>query len=316
METIISYINNMLAPYPNTKEIEKIREQLLQNMEDKYQELKNKGISEHEAIGIVISEFGNIDEILNEIGVESSDMSDLPIVNLPIAEEFIQQSQKNSNRVGLGVGLIIVGVTLVILLDETMDKMGLDSVYSVIPLLLFVAVGVYLFITSGSNSEQYKYITQGNFVLDSSAKSTVNALYEETRPKSNQGTAMGVVLIILAVVVMLLLSTTAAEEFAVATMLLMIAGAVMILIYWGTRIDTISALLQKGNYSPKKKSVDKFLGMVAAVVFPLATAIFLVFSFVTERWDISWIIYPVVGIGYGAFSAIYSYSQDKEKHQG
>ena len=38
-------------------------------MEDKYVELKAEGKSENEAIGIVISEFGNMEELIRELGI-------------------------------------------------------------------------------------------------------------------------------------------------------------------------------------------------------------------------------------------------------
>ncbi len=75
METIKNYIENMFLGYPKTEKIEKIKNDLLSNMEDKYNELKKSGKTENEAIGIVISEFGNIDEILNEVGIKVEDNS-------------------------------------------------------------------------------------------------------------------------------------------------------------------------------------------------------------------------------------------------
>ena len=63
MDTIKNYLDNMFSAFPKTAEISKIKENLFSNMEDKYNELKQSGKSENEAIGIVISEFGNIDEL-------------------------------------------------------------------------------------------------------------------------------------------------------------------------------------------------------------------------------------------------------------
>ena len=70
MEAIKTYIENMFSTLPHTEEIERLKEELLSNMEEKYLELKDEGKSENEAIGIVISEFGNIDELLNELDIE------------------------------------------------------------------------------------------------------------------------------------------------------------------------------------------------------------------------------------------------------
>ena len=40
-------------------------------MEDKYNELISEGKSDNEAIGIVISEFGNLDELADSLGIKS-----------------------------------------------------------------------------------------------------------------------------------------------------------------------------------------------------------------------------------------------------
>ena len=48
-----------------------LKEEILSNMEEKYRELKKQGHSENEAIGTVISEFGNIDELVRELGILS-----------------------------------------------------------------------------------------------------------------------------------------------------------------------------------------------------------------------------------------------------
>ena len=72
METIKTYLNNLFAGYPKTNEILRAKEELLSNMEDKYNELKAEGKSENEAVGIVISEFGNIDELAKEWDIPRS----------------------------------------------------------------------------------------------------------------------------------------------------------------------------------------------------------------------------------------------------
>ena len=41
--------------------------ELMEMMEDKYEELMQEGMSEKEAVGTVISEFGNLDELAEEL---------------------------------------------------------------------------------------------------------------------------------------------------------------------------------------------------------------------------------------------------------
>ena len=63
METIRNYLESMFADLPNTAAVLKAKQELYSMMEDKYTELREEGKAENEAIGIVISEFGNLDEL-------------------------------------------------------------------------------------------------------------------------------------------------------------------------------------------------------------------------------------------------------------
>ena len=54
METIKNYLENMFSGLPRTDEMTKLKNDIYENMNDKYQELKAEGKSENEAIGIVI----------------------------------------------------------------------------------------------------------------------------------------------------------------------------------------------------------------------------------------------------------------------
>ena len=68
METIRNYLETMFARLPVTLEVQKAKNELWQIMEDKYSELLQEGKTENEAVGIVISEFGNLDELAKELG--------------------------------------------------------------------------------------------------------------------------------------------------------------------------------------------------------------------------------------------------------
>ena len=70
METIRNYLKAMFAGLPDTPEVRKAYEELAAMMEDKYTELIDEGKSENEAVGTVISEFGNRDELAQSLGIE------------------------------------------------------------------------------------------------------------------------------------------------------------------------------------------------------------------------------------------------------
>ena len=60
----------MFAGLPDTPEVRRAYEELAAMMEDKYTELIEEGLSENEAVGTVISEFGNLEELAQTLGIE------------------------------------------------------------------------------------------------------------------------------------------------------------------------------------------------------------------------------------------------------
>lgn len=71
MEAIREYLHNLFMSLPETPEVLRAKAALLEMMEDKYDELVSEGKSEKEAVGTVISEFGNLEELAEELGIES-----------------------------------------------------------------------------------------------------------------------------------------------------------------------------------------------------------------------------------------------------
>ena len=72
MNTLKSYLESMFAKMPNTREVLRAKDELWQMMEDKYMELIAEGKNENEAVGTVISEFGNLEELSGVLGLENA----------------------------------------------------------------------------------------------------------------------------------------------------------------------------------------------------------------------------------------------------
>ncbi|MCL2752948.1 MAG: permease prefix domain 1-containing protein, partial [Defluviitaleaceae bacterium] len=97
MEAIKTYIDNVFSAYPQNVRVMKLKNEMLASMEEKYHELKSQGKSENEAIGSVIANFGNMDEIIGELGIEAASTSENTI-SLTAEEvgEYMTQSRKSS----------------------------------------------------------------------------------------------------------------------------------------------------------------------------------------------------------------------------
>ncbi len=92
--------------------------------------------------------------------------------------------------------------------------------------------------------------------------------------------------------------------FDVALTLLMIG----IGIYNIIRILMISGfcdkLLQKGDYTESKKMTQNKYDHIFSAYWMLITLIYLVASFLTLAWGITWIIWPVAGLIFGIMNVL------------
>ncbi|WP_048718828.1 permease prefix domain 1-containing protein [Bacillus sp. 522_BSPC] len=317
MNSIINYLDNVFANLPKTSEMEKLKLEMLSNMEEKYYELKEAGKSENEAIGIVISEFGNIDELLNELGISLNEAkSQERQLSEDEVNHFFQQTAKAMNLIGIGVFLCILGSALLVLFTELYDNGFLNGVtentaalIGVAQLLLFVAIAVSLFIYSGQLLEKFKFIEKkGTFSLPLHLVKKIEMQKEAYQPIFFRSIIIGVSLCILSPVVLLvtIAINESATTYGVCVLLLLIAIATYLFIISGAKKDAYVKLLREESYSIEKKQEDKVIGAFAAVIWPLATAIFLFTGFVYENWHINWIIFPIAGLLMAMFGGAYS----------
>ena len=72
MNTIKNYLESMFAQLPNTPEVWKAKDELWQMMEDRYTDLIADGKTENEAVGAVIAEFGDLDELAETLGIRGA----------------------------------------------------------------------------------------------------------------------------------------------------------------------------------------------------------------------------------------------------
>ena len=95
--------------------------------------------------------------------------------------------------------------------------------------------------------------------------------------------------------------------FGVPVLLVTVGIAVFFFIYFGAIKDAFNKLLKLEEYANKnKQETDKVIGIVAATVWPLAAATYLLLGFTRGMWGTAWIIFPILGIVFGVFSAIYT----------
>ena len=97
----------------------------------------------------------------------------------------------------------------------------------------------------------------------------------------------------------------------VGSLLLFVGIGVFLLINGGVVKDCHNVLLQEEEYADKKAYNRQ--NRVASIYWPCVVCVYLAWSFITFRWDMTWIIWPVAALLFGAISAIISSQRKKSE---
>lgn len=162
MKVLNDYLNTLFLNLPQTSAVQKAKEDLRAIMEDHYNELLAEGKSEHEAIGAVISEFGSIDELLQELDVEQEDTvaqtakfyQEDPI-ELVEMQDYWQEVRRFALKMAIGVGSFFCALAFVAFSSYTRDGTGIFFFF------LSGIVGACFFIFGGINFHK-AYKVMGN----------------------------------------------------------------------------------------------------------------------------------------------------------
>jgi len=303
MDVIKTYLDNVFAAFPQTEKVRTLKGEMLAGMEEKYHALKNEGKSENEAIGGVIANFGSIDEIALEIGIERAvaDPESGIRVSGDEARDYLAQSRRSGVLIGIGVWLILAGVGALVFINgltgSANDEFGGVGVFA---LLFAIAVAVPVFIVNGKRMERYEHYEEQDILLD---KRTRAELEPRGTVRHTVQISFGIATIIVAVGVFIFLRSLDHETLPLVVFLLTVGFAVFLIITAATTKSAIDVLFNQGDYRDKTKNrrAERIIGTVASVYWPLAIAVFLLWSFLGDAWGISWVVWPVAGVLFGAF---------------
>ena len=315
MEVIKNYVDNVFAAYPQTTEVQALKRDMLASMEEKYHELRQNGKSEHEAAYGVIANFGSMDEIVAELGLKAASQTETAVLlSNEEAEEYIKKSKSSGLWIGIGVWLIIAGVSSVIITENAF--------------IMFVAIAVAVtgFIINSSRMSAYSAYGETPIRLDSATRTHMENERKRFSAKATIMIASGVGVIILAVGTLAVLGESLnfgigysiqLNDMGAAIFLNIVAFAVLLFITAGSGNSAFNILLGKGDYANKEgvKKSSRIIGTIAAVYWPLMVALNMFLMFVVET-DYFWVIWPIAGVVFAAIAGgIWVWQSTKEREK-
>lgn len=232
MEAIREYLNNLFMSLPETPEVLRAKAEFLEMMEDKYEELIQEGKTEKEAIGTVISEFGNLEELAEELGIDiylkketkdpetNTEKSGAEQKNsepagaektrtvycwgLEEARDYISYAWKHAEYIAIAVFLCICAPYVDCIMDGACAQGYISPMISNIigtsGLFVMVAVAVSLFCVASGLKKRYGKLSRYCVLLDEKAGRYVGQKQAKDSQRRLTMRIVGISLCILSVV--------------------------------------------------------------------------------------------------------------------
>lgn len=260
------------------------------------------------------------DDMEAEEYAKGDDTPALRRVTLREANEYIAWREKASKLIAGGVLLCILGVIALILLGVwgDMQENALLTGLGVCVLIVCIALAVGLFIYCGHKNSPYEFLAKEDFDTEYGVQGIAEKKREEGQRTYMTLLIAGIGLCVLSVIPILCASFLQLSDLysalLVALMLLMAGLGAALCVVAGVRRSSLDQLLKQGDYSAQGKRRSRLTGPISAAFWLLTTAVYLIWLLTNPNANsISWVVWPVAGVLYGAVMALCSALTDKKQ---
>lgn len=224
-------------------------------------------------------------------------------VSMEEANQYLDMKSRGSRIVANATSLCILSPVPLIVLGKMTEDHTLVG-FGLVFLLILVAIAVYLFVNYGLHESHMQHLEKESFETEYGVSGMVRERREQFEPTFTRNIAIGVVLCILSVIPTIMAGVMEVEDcmsgISVGLLLIIISIGVNILIRAGMIKSSYDTLLQEGEYTIEEKHLKKKTDAFLGAYWRLIVAIYLGWSFWTNNWEFTWIIWPVAGVLYAA----------------
>lgn len=235
-------------------------------------------------------------------------------VTMEMANEYLQIIDWTAGKTAFATMLCILS-PIVLLMLGAMSEMpdyhiseNAAAGIGICVLIVLIAIAVTIFILCGMKTKKYEFMEKE----DIETAYGVSGMVKEKRDAYHSPYVTQLVIGITCCICSLipLFGTLAVSESdfymvsAVCMLLALVAIGTYFIVRSAAKMNAMNQLLEEEDYTRQKKHENKKMSGPVMVYWLIATAIYLAWSFTTNDWDRTWIIWPVVGVLFPAFYAI------------
>ena len=325
METIKNYLESMFRGLPLTEKVMKAKSELLQMMEDKYTELIRSGKTENEAVGEVIQNFGNLEDLADDLGIQDvlhqTKYSEIQRRKLSFEEvtEYFERVKGEAAIRAAGIMLCIICVVFPIMTDA----LRLNDIIGVVLMFLCVGMGVVLIVSSSSMMEQWKFVRREPCSIDAVSIDYLKNRNRDFTPTYSVMHSVGILLCILCFIPAVIFDEFGGhfwDNFSGAMIFIFVGFGVFLIVFSSYLKGTFARLLGINDRTdfeePEEKRVEKIhnktLRAIMSAYWSIVTCLYLCISFLTFKWHITWLIWPIAAAVNSVIFAIAKVNEEKK----
>lgn len=311
MDTIKNYVETLFLEFPKTKEVQRAKQEILTIMEDHYLALLDEGKSEHEAIGQVISEFGSVDELREELEFATREREPENKINEDEMYQYLANQKKDARGLSLGIsGCLLAVGSLIGLSISGAEMMGF--------LLFFVivAISVGTIIYNGMQFSKNNAVMNDRYIPVDVNKEA-QRLKQGYQKSFQVSLVFGICLCVLSVAPIFFFQMFTYAENGIPVMFFFLAIGVFLIIYGSINYSSFDKFIKEKYFiadedelgpnamQAKYGDAARTKHLLERVYWPIVVMIYFGWSFMTGSWGMSWMIFVMAGIFYSVVEAIF-----------
>lgn len=242
-------------------------------------------------------------------------------VTLEDANAYMEHRAWASKRIALATFLCIFSPICLMLFGVLSENPAtgisenMAGLVGLVVLFLLIAIAVANYLYVEAKNAAYQYLESEDFELAYGVSGMVKEKQKNFRETYTKGNIIATCLCILAPVILFVGAFTDHDltvMVCLCVMLVIIGIAVALFIFVGVQWASMQRLLREGDFSGRGKKRSKISETIGSVYWLIATAVFLAWSFWTNDWKNTWIVWPVAGLLFAALMTVVNLFVDRK----
>lgn len=253
------------------------------------------------------------------IPTDSGDKTSLRRVSLEEANKFLKLNGVCAVKNAFAVMLCILSpVTLMIL--GGLSEFGPDAVKKAVSedfaggvgcvaMFLILAAAVAIFVTTGQKMRSFEYLEKEWIDTDYGVTGMVRERQGAYSGRHTRDLVLGISICIISLIPLFLLIALSGDEdlpavIGIALLMALCSVGAYLLVKTSSINEGFDKLLEADDYTRERKLEKRKNADIMVIYWLVVTAVYLGYSFVSNNWEISWVIFAVGGVLCGAVAKL------------